>query len=561
MKRLNTKLREIDGKGYRAYKDIKGRYNFNDYILEIIKVQGDPFASPSLLKVEIDLKKYGYNSEMYSNISKKVAFEDYVSRVFEKAIWKEAKGKRGTGKSGAIFIYRNGQEILKRSSVEIENDILQIRFYMGLPAAGRRVLSKEAKEMIFVELPNVVKYLKKEKVGYENLTKHIKVNERSDYIREEIKKRKLVAFIANESILPRESGVSEKPLKNAIKFMSPKEFEIELELQNGDKIKGMGIKEGITIITGGGFHGKSTLLDAIEKGIYNHIPNDGREMVITNYNAVKIRAEDGRGISGVDITPFINNLPYGKSTENFYTENASGSTSQAANIIESMELGAELLLIDEDTSATNFMMRDVKIQEIIKKEKEPITPFVERIQAMYEKSGISTIVVVGGLGDYFDIADTVLMLDEYKVKDITKEAKAVIEKYKDYSITKEILDEEVKVRNRYLDIKNIGKIIEKKDKIKSRDLDEIIIGTEEVDLRYLEQLVEKGQVEFIGNVIKYIINKNSGKLLLKDILQKIEEEINSQNITKFLKYESGNMVFARRFEIGATINRIRKRIF
>ena len=101
----------------------------------------------------------------------------------------------------------------------------------------------------------------------------------------------------------------------------------------------MGIRKGITLIVGGGYHGKSTLLKALEAGVYNHIAGDGREFVITDDTAFKLRAEDGRSITGVDISPFIKNLPNKKDTVHFSTEDASGSTSQAANLMEALESG------------------------------------------------------------------------------------------------------------------------------------------------------------------------------------------------------------------------------
>ncbi len=239
----------------------------------------------------------------------------------------------------------------------------------------------------------------------------------------------LVAFIANGAILPRESGVSEKPLtQGALPFLAPPSLEIEVELPNQGKIKGLGIKKGITLITGGGFHGKSTLLKALERGIYNHIPGDGREGVVTLESAVKIRAEDGRFIASTDISPFISNLPFNLDTQKFSTPNASGSTSQAANIIEALESKSKLLLLDEDTCATNFMIRDKRMQTLIHKEDEPITPFIDRVKELYTSFGVSTILVLGGCGDYLEVADTVIMMKNYKPLDVTLPAKKIIKR-------------------------------------------------------------------------------------------------------------------------------------
>lgn len=211
--------------------------------------------------------------------------------------------------------------------------------------------------------------------------------------------------------------------------MSPASLSITIQTPNSGTVSGMGIPKGVTLIVGGGYHGKSTLLRALEIGVYNHVPGDGRERVVSNPSAVKIGAEDGRRIEKVNISPFINNLSFGKNTQAFSSENASGSTLQAANIIESLEIGASVILIDEDTSATNFMIRDHRMQELVSKEKEPITPFIDKVRHLYTDCGVSTILAIGGAGDYFDVADYVICMVEYTPRDVTGDAKRITDKF------------------------------------------------------------------------------------------------------------------------------------
>ncbi|OQY41146.1 MAG: hypothetical protein B6227_06075 [Fusobacteriia bacterium 4572_74] len=488
MKKLKEMLNKLDGKSYGGYKEIRGRYDFLDYTLEILRVQGDSFASPSLFSVEIKLLKYGYSKDYYDNPSKKVAFEDYILRKTNKLISKLGK-KSGSGKSGQLNILSPKQEILKRSAVEIIDDTLIIKFYGGLPANGRRIASRGAIEMIFNEMPKISKELKIPRVNLDKLQQHIKTNLKSDSIRRAIKKENLIVFIENNSKLARTSSIDDRVLKDGIPFNSPTSLEVTLHIDNDDTVTGMGISKGITVITGGGFHGKSTLLTAIEKGVYNHISGDGREGVITDRDTVKIRAEDGRWIDGLDISNFINNLPHKKDTHNFTTANASGSTSQAANIMEALELGATTLLIDEDTTATNFMVRDRKIQELIPHKKEPITPFIERIESMKDKD-ISVIIVVGGLGDYFSMADRIIMLDEYNLLDVTEKAKIISDKFENSNVRG--VTEKFNIPFRKLDPQKTNKIfISDRCKIKTRGLDELLVDKENIDIRHLEQYVEE----------------------------------------------------------------------
>lgn len=559
MKKLESILKRIDGRGYKAYNDIRGTYDFKDYILNVIKVQGDPFAGPSLLSCEIDLAEYGYAKILYENESKKVAFEDYILRILGKTVSERRGRKVGSGKSGAISILRPGQEILKRSAVEIKNNILTFRFYLGLPARGRTVLGREAQNLLFNEVAKMAAVLKKERANEGLLKRHIEVNERADQIRKEIKKMEIVSFIADGSVLARRSSVDDRAMTGAVKFSSPDTMRVKLTLEDGFEISGMGIKRGITTITGGGFHGKSTLLNAIEKGVYNHIPNDGREYVITSYDAVKTRAEDGRSIEKVDISNFIDNLPHKKNTRKFTTENSSGSTSQACNIMEALELGADTLLIDEDTSATNFMVRDRKIQELISHDKEPITPFIEKVVSMNKQKGVSTIIVVGGLGDYFSVSDRILMLDEYHVVDVTERAKEIDNRHSGSKIS--VSSDEFAVGARSLDSKKTPLLFsDKKCKIKARELDELLINRDPVDIRALEQLVENSQVLFIGEVMKKIFTSPK-KASLKENLDEVEFHLKKENICQYLRCNRGNLVFSRKYEVGAAINRLRKEIF
>ena len=557
MKKLKELLNRLDSKSYNSYKEIKGRYSFLNYTFEVLRVQGDPFAAPSLFSVEIDLKKYGYPKDLYDNPSKKVAFEDYTLRNLNILFLNLGK-RSGSGKSGQLNILSPKQEILKRSAVEIIEDTLIIKFYGGLPANGRRIASQGAINMIFNEIFKISERLKITNIDLEKLKQHIATNLKSDSIRRALKKENLIVFIENNSHLARISSIDDRALKKGIPFYTPKSMKVTLHLDNGDTVIGMGIKKGITVITGGGFHGKSTLLTSIEKGVYNHIKGDGREGVITQRDTVKIRAEDGRWIGGLDISNFINNLPHKKDTHNFTTANASGSTSQAANIMEALELGATTLLIDEDTTATNFMIRDRKIQELISHSKEPITPFIERIESMRD-SNISIIIVVGGLGDYFSMADKVVMLDEYNLLDVTEKAKIISQTF-EISNVKGIKEKFI-ISPRKLSSQKTKKLFTSdRCKVKTRELDELLIDKENIDIRYLEQFVENGQVRFTGEIIRKIFSHNKNEVF-KNILKDLQEQIDKTNLSKLLKNNSGDLVEARKYEIGGAITRLRKDIF
>ena len=557
---LKKQIDSIDGRGYKSYKTLEGDYDFGEYILHIDHVQGDPFASPSRIRVSMkgNVNKIPY--DLFNESYKRIAVQDFIARVFYQNINKFCERVMGSGKSGLISISRCPQEILDRTAIVINKEKIEARFEVGFPARGRSVLGRELQKILYDFLPKIIdNSLKYENLNKDKLINRVKLVCNEEFIRKELKRLGLVAFVANGSILPRESGVSTKPLKDGKKFISPKELEVSINLPNKGLIKGMGIKKGITLIVGGGYHGKSTLLNALELGVYNHIEGDGREYVITDESAMKVRAEDGRSIIKDDISLFINNLPNGKDTVKFTSENASGSTSQAANIVEAIESKSNLLLIDEDTSATNFMIRDDVMQSLVSKEDEPITPFIELVKGIYEEKDISTIIVVGSSGDYFDIADTVIQMDAYEPKDVTEKAK---------ELSKGLILNRIKNRDIKININFDRKLLKgsiqkgpKGVKIKTLGIDGLSINKEDINLRGIEQIVDREQVTSIGSIMKWaednIINNS---LTLCEVADKVVDEIKDKGLLSIsgTKWGAGNLAMPRKQEIMASFNRYRK---
>lgn len=508
---LRVSLRAINRKSYPAYKSLAGSYSFGKYILNIEHVQGDPFAAPSRLSVKVNHKIAGFPAEYYGTKWNKTALEDYLIRRFHKQADRFCFQAKGSGKSGIITVSRPGQEVLERTACEVGGDGITVRFEVGFPANGRTINATELEKILFDFLPVCVEQsLYYAKTPKQELEKVIFLAEDQQYIREELKKQEMVAFIADGSVLPRESGVSDRPLKDGVPFHAPETMAVTLQLPHKGALRGMGIKKGITLIAGGGYHGKSTLLKALERGVYNHIAGDGREYVITEETALKLRAEDGRKITNTDISLFINHLPNGKDTKSFCTLDASGSTSQAANIVEGIEAGSRLLLIDEDTSATNFMVRDDLMQRVVAREKEPITPFLERASDLYEQAGISTILVVGSCGSYFYIADKIIQMDSYQAVDITDGTKELLKSYPAPAVTapgfhlpsgrREIdLSGSVQKRKTY---RGDGYVKERL-KIKRMGKTAFSVGKENLDLRYVEQLVDEEQTQTLAYLLRY----------------------------------------------------------
>lgn len=555
---LRQQLSSIHRKSYPAYKTLKGIYDFKHFLLSIDHVQGDPFASPSHLSVQVPAKIAAFPAFCFSAKNIRIAVQDYILRKFSQQLSIYNFKAKGSGKSGSISTSVCGQKVLERTACEISSDFVTVRFTVGFPANGRTINAFELEKILFEFLPSCVE----KSLLYKNLSPKavesvVFLAEDQEFLRQELKKRQLVAFVANHSILPRESGISQKPMKNAVPFQSPASLETEFTLPHRGKIKGMAIPQGITLIAGGGYHGKSTLLTALEDGVYNHIAGDGREFVLTDSSAVKLRAEDGRFIKDVDISLFINDLPNGKDTHCFSTLDASGSTSQAAGIVEGMEAGSTLFLLDEDTSATNFMVRDGFMQQVISRDKEPITPFLEQAPQLFSKAGISTILVAGSSGAFFHIADTVIQMDRYQALDITEKVKKLCSDYPlpPSSVPSFYMPSSKRVMS------STKKASYKDFKMKCHGKDSFSIGKDTVDLRYIEQLTDKEQTAALGELLRYAQEYLvDGKRTISEIISVLQNKIEKDGFSAFFgnSYIPCGLAVPRIQEIFSCFNRYRR---
>lgn len=557
---LRRILQRIDGRGYPAYKEIHGRFTFPTFTLYIDHVQGDPFAAPSRLRVRLPQTIAQYPPTLFSTPSRRIGLENYLAAAFAQAA-ETASGRSGSGKSGLIDIDAPGPEMLARTALTVTADFVEARFVAGLPARGRTVLGQQAAEMLCDTLPQLVESALLYRNGRADLMqRYAHTNEDADVLRHLITAYALVAFVADGSVLPRRSGVDSRPLKGpgVVPFQSPPSLRRQFDLPNAGRVSGMGLPAGVTLIVGGGFHGKSTLLQALEQGVYNHKPGDGRERVVTDAAAVKIRAEDGRRVVGVDISPFINNLPFNQNTTRFTSDNASGSTSQAANILEAVELGARLLLVDEDTAATNFMIRDQRMQTLIAKEREPITPFIDKVRQLYAEHGVSTVLVMGGSGDYFDVADRVIALENYAPADVTAQARAIAQAHQQPRQPEGGLHFG-RITPRVPLPASIDPSKGRRDvAVKTRGLRLVQFGEETIDLTAVTQLVDYSQTRAVAAALVYAWEKvMDGKRPLADTLHQVMQEIATHGLDILSQHPVGDFAAFRIFELGAALNRLR----
>ncbi|TPA08551.1 ABC-ATPase domain-containing protein [Vibrio parahaemolyticus] len=547
MDQLTATLKKIEKQNYRAYQQIKGQYDFTDFTLFIDHVQGDPYASASRFRATRAWSLTGLEWLKDESPAFQRAARDFIARSFEQFAKQE----------NTISIALNGQTVLDSTAVLFTEEGIELRFRVNLPAEGRSVLGKKANNILTFHLPKFIRRATLEReLDKEAMVKHCQVVEDQSALREQLEAHNLVAFVANGSVLPRIAGNCDLPMKEAVEFTAPESLQVTLHAPNKGYVTGLGIPKGITLIVGGGFHGKSTLLNAIERSIYDHIPGDGREYIVTDQKAMKIRAEDGRCVHHLNLSNYINHLPMGKDTADFSTQDASGSTSQAAWLQESIEAGATSLLIDEDTSATNFMIRDERMQALVAKGDEPITPLVDRIGQLRDELDISTIIVMGGSGDYLDAANTVIQMHDYQAVDVTEKAKQVIAQHptQRHNESEESLQT---FRPRALNRVALMNILtDGKFRVSAKGKDSLRFGKEFTDLSSLEQIESADEVNAIG-WLWFQLAQLPG--WCNNPAKEIEEMLSGEWHASLPK--QGDLAKPRTLDVMAALNRMRKSQF
>lgn len=538
--RLASELRRMDGSGYGRYKSLRGTWAFDGFELEVERAQSDPFAPPSRVAVRVGPAEAGFPEDLWETPVRARALADLLARHLARAL-----------RGGAFRVDAGGQEVLARSVCEVRGGTVTARVGVQLPGHGRRIDGHAARRELCEALPGAVAAtLRWAALDEPEVRTFVDTVDDAAALRGMLPGLGLVAFVADGAILPRATGVDQRPMtEGAVPFASPDSLRVAVDLPHRGRVTGMGVGEGVTLIVGGGFHGKSTLLQALERGVYDHVPGDGRELVVTRADAVKIRAEEGRRVARVDVSSFVSDLPTGADTADFSTDNASGSTSQAAATAEALEAGARVLLIDEDTAATNLMIRDARMQALVAAEKEPLTPFVDLVRPLHTVHDVSTILVMGGCGDYFDVADRVIMLDAYHPSDATERARALAADRRDapfHSVTVRRPDPE-----------SVSPMVRGRRKISRRGDDALAFGDDTIDLRALEQIVDPSQITGIGLALDELNRHLDGRTPLRDALDILDATLAADGVHALADGYAGDYAVPRRHEVAAALNRLR----
>ncbi|MEM9455819.1 MAG: ABC-ATPase domain-containing protein [Myxococcota bacterium] len=550
LEQLARTLHGLDGRGYPGYKQIKGRWGDGAITLVVDHVQGDPFAAPSRLRVVLDADAHEIPAEWREGAVRQVALADFLLRRFSGAT--SGGDRSGSGKSGLVLVDDGDAEILPRSGCAFVGDTLELRFRAGLPARGRRIMGRQAARLLTEELPAAARRVAWPRIDQQAAQRWVELAEDHAHLQGLLAERGLVAFVREGAILPRASGVSSAPLRDAVPFESPDSLRVTLPTRHHGEVTGMGLPRGVTLITGGGFHGKTTLLEAICRGIDPHVPGDGREWVVTSPDAVKLRSEDGRSVVGVDLRTFIGDLPGDRDTASFSTPDASGSTSLAAAIMEALEVGATALLLDEDSCATNLLIRDARMQSLVAR--ETITPLIDRVRQLHAQTGVSTVLVVGGSGDYLEVADHVLLMEDYRPREVTARAKEVAAAHPTGRAVLPPRGEIVPTARRPR-IRSFDPRRGQRSKVRARGLRELQLGEQTIDLGALEQLVDDSQARGIGALLAWLHARGREGATVRELADQALAAAAEQGLYGLDPLPE--LAGVRRYELVAAINRLR----
>ncbi|MBZ5640415.1 MAG: ABC-ATPase domain-containing protein [Acidobacteriia bacterium] len=554
---LRGLLRSIDGASYGAYRRIVGRHEAGEFVIVVDRVPPDPYAGPARVRLICDRGKAHLSPRLVSSRARTIGVEDYLARSTAEAL--ASQGRRGGNAppgSGGVFVEPPGAAMLERGTCRITGTGIELRLLVDLPAAGRRVLGEQAEELMLSDLPRLATAaLLFPSRREEDAARFADAAEDHEALKAGLASRGLVAFVADGSLLARAGGDDAGPRRDGreVAFESPESLAVTMHLPHAGPVRGMGIPAGVTLIVGGGFHGKSTLLDAIATGVNPHRPGDGRERVAALEEAVSVRSDGGRAVRRVDVSGFFTDLPSGEQAADFSTERASGSTSLAAAIVEATEVGARLLLLDEDTSATNFMIRDGRMQRLVPRPSEPIVPFLDRVGELHRRLGVSTILVTGGSGDYLEAADTVILMRDYRAEDATVRAREVAAATRSMRVAEPVPALRPPAARQPIVRRVEGVPL----RVGLRGPRGVRIGEETLDLSAVEPIEETGQVKALALLLREAAGRMEVGKEMGALVREIEAWLDEAGLDALDPPAAYDLARPRRFDLAAAINRWR----
>jgi predicted ABC-class ATPase len=546
-----TILGEIDGREYVDLARLMGDYDFNRYIVKISNVPQSAEETGLSVVVRVTHAVAGFPEGLISSPIRRTALEDLLTRKLAAAIEGQATFDGNGVARRRIVAPRPGQKILPRSTVQITDDFTDVRLSVLIPTQRGRLDGQAFQTVFFDDLPMVVQ----DALIYCNMdTAEVEVfvglMEDADQLRQSLPARGLIGFVASGSLVARLPGSDQPDVAAERTITVDPSLLVSLDTPHRGAVEGLGINSGITLILGDAFSGRIELMRALASGIYNHVPGDGREYIVTMPDSVYIPAEPGRSVHRVDIGSL---LP----EEDYSTASAGACHAQAATLIEALEAGARVILLDEADACPGFLGGDDRVDRLLGNA-SGITPLSARVRQMAQELGVSTIVAGNvSVSSFIPVADTILAVRDGVITDITREAKDAFDGVSvaavpEYDFTRLI------ETARWVVPSSIDASIGRHDGVIGiEDGWQIRFGRYTIDLGSNCQIADAQQALTLGLIIEYARQRYLDKARpMRELLDLVERDLSMEGLEQVTRELRGDLARPRRYEIAAALNRL-----
>ncbi len=558
-------LTELDGQPFAEYQQMVGDYDFARYVIKCGKIdfEADELISP-VFTVRVpqtisEIPDYQFDSPV-----RRTAMEDLLLRRLAANVEHIANFDHNGIARRSMLVPHPTQAILPRNALLLTKEYIEVRIRIVLPVQtiamdGDAVVAIDgemAQQIFFENLPEVISnsllYCNIETADADAFVNNM---EDADQLRQHLGASGQISFVAEGALLTRIKSEDTPDYERLIPLEVDDSLIDEVEVPHAGTVRGLGIPHGLTLILGESNGGRVDLTEAIAQGIYNHVPGDGRESVVTVADAVAIHSEAGRSIQQVDISAFATELLDGGNPASYSCKSAGSFSSQAASTVEALEAGARVLLYDEHSSSSTFLSSDTRVSPLLGKSIR--NSLASRARQMVDELGISIVVAGSSLvAEFIPIADKILRVENYRVSDITEEAKEL-------DIVPSVADSSVNLssmlsRSRWVMPSSIDPSIGREDIVIHADEEDFLqFGRSIVDLGALKQICDADQARAIGFVLYYSkLRYMDEGYPLREILDLVDRDLSNEGLNALSRDARGDLARPRRYEVAATLNRL-----
>ena len=553
---LYSKIDQINQQDAKQLQQLIGDYDFSRYVLKISRIDEPAETQHSLLVVSVPHFIAGFPLKLIETPVGRTALEDLLTRKVAEEIDKISAYDEDGISRRRLHITRPGQKILPRSSLVVTEEYVEARIYVRLPLRDGRILGGDMKTLFFEILPRVVNAaLIFCNLDEDEITAAVNLMNDADHVRHLLATRGWVSFVADHARLSRVGDSDQPDLERAIPLVVDEALARNVDVPHAGALRGFGVPAGLTLILGDAYSGRAELMHAIGDGIYNHVAGDGREMVITVPDAVYVKAEPGRSVQRVDISAFVR--PTGANPAAFTNIHADACAAQAASTIEALEVGARALLFEESDSAVEFLTRDARLGDLMPEADRTITPLSVLARRIVDQLGVSLVIAGSStITDFIPVADTILRIANYKVSDVTQQAKALVAPPATAPAGADV--SALIAKKRSVVPSSIDPSAGRSElRIETEGMYQLHFGRNTIDLHGVVQLADEDQTRTIGRILYYAKTHYMDETHpISELLDSVDQDLSTEGLETLTRVLQGDLARPRRFEIAAALNRL-----